>query len=147
LEGGPVKRRAQSFLTSVGRAIKLHRHNLLARIRMRLDLVAVPVPVDNGLRHQLQVTSARNLVAAGTNFEPVTEFNADCCLELLRGQHDGYRCPCRAQFRTDLLDIVAIEAQGHSRSRGGDRIISLGGDTPDQIPVEMRRKEIAEENM
>src|SRR5262249_23706154 len=40
-----------------------------------------------------------------------------------------------------------IEAERHTTSRGGDPTISFGGDTPYQIPVEIRGKEIAEDNM
>src|SRR5215467_11003183 len=47
----------------------------------------------------------------------------------------------------DLFDIIAIKAQRHSRSRAGDGIISLGRDIPNQVPVEIRGKEIAEEDM
>ena len=147
LERGSIKRGAKRFLAVVRRTIKLHGHDFLARVRMRLDLVAIPVPVDNRFRHQLQVVGAGNLVAAGANCEPIIEFDADRSLDLLRGQHGGNRSPCGAQFRVDLFDVVAIEAQGHSRSRSGDGIISFGGDTADQIPVEISGKEIPEENM
>src|SRR5215472_2941545 len=71
LEGGPIKRRAKNFLADVGRAIKLHRHNLFAPVRMWLDVVAVPVPVDHRLRYQLQIVGAGRPVAARTNFESV----------------------------------------------------------------------------
>src|ERR1700742_2148115 len=40
LEGSLIERRAQRLLAGVGRTIELHRHDLLARVRMRLDLVA-----------------------------------------------------------------------------------------------------------
>src|SRR5215471_12056287 len=46
-----------------------------------------------------------------------------------------------------LFDIVAIEAERHPSSRAGDGIVSLRRDIPDQIPVEIRGKKIAEEDM
>src|SRR4029077_6537960 len=79
-----VKRGAERFLAGVRGTRELHRDDLFARVRMRLDLVTVAVPVDDRLRHQLQILRTGDLVAPGPNLESVIELEADRLLDLFR---------------------------------------------------------------
>src|SRR4029079_4579893 len=147
LERHPIERCPQSFLAGVGRAIKLHRHDLLASIGMWLDLVAVRISIDHRFSDQLQIGGAGKRVAARTNFEPVTQSVSDRLFDLFGSQHSRHCSPGGSQCRLYLVDILAIEPQRHTGFGTSDRVISLGGNMPNQILVEIQGKEISEHNM
>jgi hypothetical protein len=114
---------------------------------MRLDLVAVRIPVEHRLGDQFQIGGTGCLVTLGADFQTFMQLAADRILDFARGEHRRHGLPEIAEAGVDPADVVAVKADGLARAFLVQPVEPLRGDRGEHLGIEIRGEEIAKENM